>query len=82
MNSVDIETNSHLCNESSIHEDEDEYHALYKLMFVFFILFIGWMEIFFSCFHNFYFLKQNAFLKQSLLIYVFHIRLLSYLLSV
>ncbi|CAF3451404.1 unnamed protein product [Rotaria sp. Silwood1] len=41
MNSIDIKTKSHLCNESEIYEDPDEHHAPYKLMFLFFILFIG-----------------------------------------
>lgn len=32
---------AHLCNESNIHDDEDEHHAPYKLMYLFFVLFVG-----------------------------------------
>ena len=32
---------NHLCNESSTFQDPDEHHSPYKLMFLFFIVFIG-----------------------------------------
>jgi len=61
--SNEIENNSYLCNESNIHEDTDEHHAPYKLMFLFFILFIGCMSFSFSHFDNLYFLKQKGLFK-------------------
>jgi hypothetical protein len=43
MNSTDVGIHSHLCNESNIDKDQDEHHSPYKLLFLFFILFIGCM---------------------------------------
>jgi NhaP-type Na+/H+ or K+/H+ antiporter len=44
VKSSSIGINSHLCNESNTSKDNDEHHAPYKLMFLFFILFIGCMS--------------------------------------